>query len=98
MSIAAIPRPSTERDQTSINVLLINQRAGRAVLDEGFAMDAGTWLFISMIAIIVLVLPSTTKDRETSMARTMGLRPITKIGIAAMKAMTVKTVMTTSAA
>jgi hypothetical protein len=78
--------------------LPINQRAGRAVLDEGFAMDVGTWLFISMIAIIVLVLPSTTKDRETSMAGTAGLRPIAKIWIAAMRAMTVKTVMTTSAA
>ena len=98
MSITAIPRTSTERDQTSINVLPINQQAGRAVLDEGFAMDAGTWLFISMIAIIVLVLPSTTKDRETSMAGTAGLRPITKMWIAAMRAMTVKTVMTTSAA
>ncbi len=98
MSITAIPRTSTERDQTSINVLLINQRAGRAVLDEGFAMDAGTWLFISMIAIIVLVLPSTTKDRETSMAGTVGLRPITKIGIAAMTVKMAKTVMTTSAA
>ena len=101
MSITAIPRTSTERDQTSINVLLINQRAGRAVLDEGLAMDAGTWLFISIIAIIALVLPSTTKDCETSMAGTAGLRPITKMWIAAMRAMTVKmakTLMTTSAA
>ena len=98
MSITAIPRTSTERDQTSINVLPINQQAGRAVLDEGFAMDAGTWLFISMIAIVVLVLPSTTKDREISMAGTAGLRPITKMWIAAMRAMTAKTVMTTSAA
>lgn len=98
MSITAIPRTSTERDQTSINVLLINQRAGRAVLDEGFAMDAGTWLFISMIAIVVLVLPSTTKDREISMAGTAGLRPITKMWIAAMTVKMAKTLMTTSAA
>ena len=98
MSVAAIPRTSTVRDQTSINILPTNQRAGRAVLGEGFAMDAGTWLFISMIAIVVLVLPSTTKDREISMAGTAGLRPITKMWIAAMTAMTVKTVMTTSAA
>ena len=64
MSVAAIPRTSTVRDQTSINVLPTNQRAGRAVLGEGFAMVAGTWLFISMIAIIILVLPSTAKDRK----------------------------------
>ena len=82
MSITAIPRTSSERDQTSINVLPINQRTGHAVLDEGFAMDAGTWLFISMIAIIILILPSTVKARETSMAVTEGLRPITKIWIA----------------
>ena len=82
MSVAAIPRTSTMRDQTSINVLSTNQRAGRAVLGEEFAMDAGTWLFISMIAIIILILPSTVKARETSMAVTEGLRPITKIWIA----------------
>ena len=95
MSITAIPRTATERDQTSINVLPIDQRAGRAVLDDGFAMDAGTWLFISMIAIIVMVLPSMTKDRETSMAGTAGLRPSTKMWIAATSA---TMVMTTSAA
>ena len=82
MSVAGIPRTSTVRDQTSINVLPTNQRAGRAVLGEGFAMVAGTWLFISMIAIIILVLPSTAKDREIRMAVTAGLRPITKIWIA----------------
>ena len=82
MSVAAIPQTSTVRDQASINVLPTNQRAGRAVLGEGFAMVAGTWLFISMIAIIILVLPSTAKDREIRMAVTAGLRPITKIWIA----------------
>ena len=82
MSVAAIPRTSTVRDQTSINVLPTNQRAGRAVLGEGFVMVAGTWLFISTIAIIILVLPSKAKDRETSMAVTAGLRPIAKIWIA----------------
>ena len=82
MSVAAIPRTSTVRDQTSINVLPTNQRAGRAVLGEGFAMVAGTWLLISMIAIIILVLPSTAKDRETRMTVTAALRPITKNWIA----------------
>ena len=82
MSVAAIPRTSTVRDQTSINVLPTNQRAGCAVIGEGFAMDAGTWLFISMIAIIILVLPSTAKDRETRMAVSAALRPITKFWIA----------------
>ena len=81
MSVAAIPQTSTVRDQTSINVLPTNQRAGRAVLGEGFAMVAGTWLFHSMTAIIILVLPSKAKDRETSMAVTAGLRPIAKIWI-----------------
>ena len=64
MSVAAIPQTSIVRDQTSINVFPTNHRAGRAVLGEGFAMVAGTWLFISMIAIIILVLPSTAKDRK----------------------------------
>ena len=82
MSVAAIPRTSTVRDQTSINVLPTNQRAGRAVLGEGFAMVAGTWLFFSMLAIIILVLPSTAKNRETGMSVTAGLRPIAKIWIA----------------
>ena len=81
MSVAAIPRTSTVRDQTSINVLPTNQRAGRAVLGEGFAMVAGTWLFLFMTAIIILVLPSKAKDRETSMVVTAGLRPIAKIWI-----------------
>ena len=82
MSVAAIPRTSTVRDQTLINILPTNQRAGRAVIGEGFAMGAGTWLFIAMVAIIILVLPSTAKNRETGMAVTAGLRPITKIWIA----------------
>ena len=80
VSVAAIPQTSTVRDQTSINVLPTNQRAGRAVLGEGFAMVAGTWLFIFMIAIIILVLPLTAKDRETGLAVTEGLRQITKTG------------------
>ena len=80
MSVAAIPRTSTVRDQTSINVLSTNQWAGRVALGEGLAMDVGTWLLISMIAIIILVLPLTAKDRETGLAVTEGLRQITKTG------------------
>ena len=59
------------------------EQAGGAVLDERFAMEAGKWLFASIMAIISLVLPSLERNRKTILVVDTMSRTTTKIRIAA---------------